>query len=82
MFEKYDNVQTNFIGNPTPPSTYRNRFTIEAFKDKIEVEFEGIKVYAPVGYEEYLTKSYGDYMQLPPEAERVTEHHFKAYWKE
>lgn len=82
LFEKNDSVQTNFIGNPTPPSTHRNRFTTDAFKEKIEVEFEGIKVYAPVGYEEYLTKSYGDYMQLPLEDQRNTEHHFKAYWKE
>lgn len=82
LFEMNDSIQTNFIGNPTPPSTYKNRFTAEAFKDKIEVEFEGAKVYAPVGYEEYLTKNYGDYMQLPPEDQRNTDHNFKAYWKE
>ena len=82
LFEKNDSVQTSFIGNPTPPNTYRNRFAIDSFIDKIEVEFEGIKVYAPFGYEDYLIKCYGDYMQLPPEEQRNTEHHFKAYWKE
>ena len=82
LIEMNDNNQTDFIGNPTPPSTYKNRFTADAFKETIEIEFEGHKVYAPVGYEEYLTKNYGDYMQLPPEDQRITEHHFKAYWKE
>jgi len=32
-----------------------------------------------VGYEEYLTKTYGDYMTLPPVEKRV-QHDFEAYW--
>ena len=82
LIEKNDAIQTNFIGNSISPSTYRHRFNAEVFNNKIEVEFERMKVYAPAGYEEYLTKCYGDYMQLPPESQRNTEHHFKAYWKE
>ena len=36
-----------------------------------ELEFEGHMLKAPVGYDEYLTKMYGDYMTPPPENKRV-----------
>ena len=34
----------------------------------------------PVGYEEYLSKMYGDYMKLPKEEDRVF-HDFEGYIK-
>lgn len=36
------------------------------FEDKIEVEFEGVKSYAPKMYDEYLTRIYGDYLNYSP----------------
>lgn len=29
----------------------------------------------PVGYDEYLTLIFGNYMELPPEDQRVAKHH-------
>lgn len=49
------------------------------FEEVTEVEFEGKKYPAPVGYDKYLTDYYGNYMQLPPVEKRVSNHHFKAY---
>lgn len=46
----------------------------EVFDSVVEVDFESIITYAPVGYDTYLTNLYGDYMQLPPEDKRVTDH--------
>ena len=43
--------------------------------------FEGYQLPVPIGYHQYLTQLYGDYMTLPPEDKRITHHSFKAYWK-
>lgn len=51
----------------------------KVFNDFIDVEFEGRKYKAPVGYDEWLRVMYGDYMQLPPVEERVSHHTFIAY---
>lgn len=38
----------------------------------IEVEFEGRKFLAPHNYNHYLSLLYGDYMQIPPEEQRIS----------
>ena len=52
------------------------------FKDLIDVTFEKKKYPAPIGYDEYLKIIYKDYMKLPPKEKRVSNHQFKAYYKE
>jgi len=49
------------------------------FENSVDVEFENNLYKAPVGYDEYLKTRYGNYMSLPPEAERYT-HIIPAYW--
>lgn len=53
----------------------------EVFKDTVQVEFEGRKYPAPVGYDTYLRSLYGDYEQDPPKDKQKTHHNFKAYTK-
>ena len=48
----------------------------------IKVPFEEYMFNIPKQYDEYLSHLYGDYMQLPPESERVYKHNAVAYWKE
>ncbi|MCI6805660.1 MAG: LicD family protein [Prevotella sp.] len=43
----------------------------------ISMPFENISINMPSGYDDYLTRIYGDYMQLPPVEKQVT-HHFHA----
>lgn len=50
------------------------------FEDVVMLDFEGHKVPAPKGYHEFLTRAFGDYMQLPPEEKRVSHHHSSCYW--
>ena len=45
----------------------------------VDIEFEGKMYKTMVGYKDYLERTYGDYMTLPPVEQRVT-HHFEAYW--
>ena len=42
--------------------------------ETMEVPFEDITVPIPVGYDAYLRRIFGDYMQLPPEEGRVAKH--------
>ena len=53
------------------PAACMDSVTDIAFEDRIYKTM--------VGYKKYLECTYGDYMTLPPEDQRVT-HHFKAYW--
>lgn len=55
----------------------------EELGNMTQLEFEGKMYNAPVGYHEWLTALYGDYMQLPPPEKRVVSHpRFKAYIKD
>lgn len=51
------------------------------FSDRVLMEFEGEQFYAPIGYNEYLERLFGNYMELPPEEERITHHYYKAFWR-
>lgn len=48
----------------------------------IMVTFEGENFAAMANYDEYLTNLYGDYMQLPPEDQRISRHDIQFFWKE
>lgn len=49
--------------------------------NRTKLPFEGREYWAPENYDAYLTDLFGDYMQLPPESERVTHHDFTVKWK-
>ena len=55
-------------------------FPASDIETAVDIEFEGKQYKAMAGYEDYLTRTYGNYMQLPPEDQRVT-HQFEAYWR-
>lgn len=56
----------------------REYYKAEWFKDYKLVDFESLKVKIPVGYHEYLTQNYHDYMKLPP-LEKQVSHHYHYY---
>lgn len=57
----------------------RDIIPAEVFAEAIELEFEGEKFFAPVGYDAFLTSLYGNYLPEPPVEKRKTHHSFKAY---
>ncbi len=46
----------------------------EKLANTVYAEFEGRQYRIPVGYDEWLRKLYGDYMQLPPKHMQVHKH--------
>lgn len=52
----------------------------EIFGGKEVVDFEGHKFFAPIGWDEFLKNSYGNYMQLPPEEQRHPYHGSENYY--
>jgi lipopolysaccharide cholinephosphotransferase len=54
-------------------------FPAQDIASSVDIEFEGKLYKTMVGYKDYLERTYGDYMTLPPVEQRVT-HHFEAYW--
>ncbi len=60
---------------------YPRFFEATIWDELITLDFEGKKVLAFKVYDKVLTEEYGDYMQLPPESDRVPSHDFIAYYK-
>lgn len=48
----------------------------------IRALFEGREFNIPAEYDFILRRIYGEYLQLPPEEKRVSNHGLKAFWKE
>ena len=58
-------------------------FDIDAFQKTVMLPFEDTTVNAIVGYDHYLTRFYGDYMELPPVEKRVPKQDYlKFFWRE
>ena len=55
-------------------SIMRMRFPTQWFRDVSYLNFEGHRMPVPGNVDEYLKISFGDYMQLPPEEDRVARH--------
>ena len=71
---------SNFVCNLVMGNGINSIFRRESLGGIIQVEFEGKRYDTMLGYDDYLTKTYGDYMKLPPTALRVSHHSFYAYW--
>ncbi len=56
------------------PHYMKNEYPKEAFKSAIYKEFEGHLLPLPIGYHEYLSIAFGDYM-IPPQKEKQVAHH-------
>lgn len=53
----------------------------ECFDDRILLEFEGRKFYAPKGYDEWLRVLYGDDYMTPPPKDKQYEHDIIVTWR-
>lgn len=78
---KYPFSNSKYVDNVAFPVYSNTRLPKCCFDKYIDVHFENKLFMVIESYDEYLTKVYGDYMQLPPEEKRIPHHGFTAYWK-
>lgn len=79
MWEKYDISQENdvfFTWRLKLRGSYKNIFPYEIFERNIELPFENTFIKVPIGYDEYLSMDFGDYMSLPPLEKQVPIHDY------
>lgn len=79
--KQYDYNRSNLVGIHAVCDGLRCRHKKEIFSEKVKIEFEGHKFWAPKDYHQFLTDKYGDYMTPPPKEKQVTHHEFKSYVK-
>lgn len=80
--KKYKYNESKYVGFlSSSPYDFNERYDKLYFEGTPELlEFEGHIFPAPCGYRDFLTDLYGDYMQLPPEDKRKSDHFWRAYW--
>lgn len=78
----YPYETANYAGVASNTIWERSRFPKKVFEDYKTTLFEGRQLYIISAYDTFLTAYFGDYMQLPPEEERVPGHAAPVYWKE
>ncbi len=61
------------------PDMVKKTLSYSIFEKSIKVIFEGREFNAPIGWKEYLETMYGNYSELPPLENRVSNHTFIAY---
>ena len=87
VLEKMENLGKKYPNSNTVACITRRYFEKEIMpksyiEDFIMAKFEDREYKIPKGYDLYLTKHYGDYMQLPPKEKQVSNHDNIAYWRE
>lgn len=76
------NDHSLYVCNLTSGNGYKSCFHRSAMDQSVDISFEGKMYKTMIGYHEYLTMTYGDYMQLPPVHKQVSHHDFQAYYRE
>lgn len=68
IMTKYNSIETKRKGNVSFPKPTNLFYDMLPLEDGV---FEGISVKLPKNWDMHLTSRYGDYMQLPPEEDRL-----------
>lgn len=72
---RYNNEQTGWVTELCVGPRYMgNIYHAEDFSQAVQVPFEDRKMPIPIGYDRYLKKAFGNYMQRPPKEKQVSIH--------
>lgn len=75
-------VESDYAVNIVASSDPNRMVPTSVFEGFETLEFEGEQYPVPKKYDDYLKILYGNYMEIPSEENRVTNHKIRAYWKE
>ena len=79
--QKYNNCKTKCFGHNNHCSNrYKYIYKKSWFEEGTNVEFEGEWYRTAKDWDAFLTCLFGNYMELPPEEARVSNHIFEAYY--
>lgn len=70
MVREVDYDMVDIVGCMVDDNPTKEAMPKAYFGNGVEVKFEGTTIRVPENWDGYLTHTYGDYMQLPPEEER------------
>ncbi len=76
LLEQFSYDESPYIGQVWDTRSVKLVLPHEVYADYISFDFEDTTIRCPIGYDEYLTQFYGDYMEYPPEDKRNSGHHF------
>lgn len=72
---KYDFDSSEYLSELVTGFKYmKNKYPKALFSQPLHVAFEDREIPIPVGYHQYLTMAFGDYMKLPPEDKQAPKH--------
>ena len=75
LARRYKHVKTGWVSIPLSPINGEIcLITDDQYHKPVEVQFEGVRFFAPANAEAVLREQFGDFMQLPPEEKRVGGH--------
>ena len=75
----YVDKETAYKADLLWSSNYKYFFPANWFGDPKILKFEGGNYYVPTDYDSFLKVLYGDYMKLPPEEKRHSDHFYSCY---
>ena len=76
-----ENNDCHFVFEMVSGMLCKSLIQSSVFDSYMDIPFENRKYMAVKDYDTYLSRTFGDYMTLPPVEKRVSHHDFVAYWK-
>lgn len=73
---KINNDSSTYVANMMGAYRHKEITLREYFGKPSLYPFEGFEIYGPEKYDEYLTRLYGSWRELPPEEKRYTKHDY------
>ena len=81
LHNRYDFETSSFAGAICGAYGEKEYMEKRVFEKYIPLKFENKEYMCISEFDSYLSKHYGNYMQLPPEKDRIGGHNFEVYWR-